>query len=325
MLSRVQQAYFLQSEAIRLMIEQRPSMFIGSSSEGLHLAKAIQANLDQECEITLWSQGLFGLGEGTLESLVAKLDDFDFSTLVLTPDDMVRSRKKTSPSPRDNVLLELGLFIGRLGRRRTFVVYDRTADMKLPSDLAGVTFATFHPHTSQNWQATVGAACTQIERVVRELGPRFRATEVASEPRCLVDIYYHARGLTKDHAHSIAKSLERHGIKSTLMEHDSPSPPDAAFIGSHVTAEDARIVFSLVPYDVKYLFRPDYPESEGGAASGCKIGVGYFSGYNADRRSRRCEPVRISKSQLAELLSRHMTNTEFQCLLHKLTRSYETA
>ena len=45
-------------------------MFIGSSQEGLAIAKAIQANLDYYCETTVWSQGVFGLGGGTLETLV---------------------------------------------------------------------------------------------------------------------------------------------------------------------------------------------------------------------------------------------------------------
>jgi predicted nucleotide-binding protein len=103
------------------MKRQRPKMFIGSSLEGLQIAKAIQANLDQDCETTVWSQGVFGLGEGTLETLVDRLDDFDFASLVLTPDDLIKSRKGSSPTPRDNVLFELGLFIGRLGRKRTLV------------------------------------------------------------------------------------------------------------------------------------------------------------------------------------------------------------
>jgi hypothetical protein len=47
----------------------RPRVFIGSSREGHSVAKALQQNLDYSCEVTIWSQGVFGLGEGTLESL----------------------------------------------------------------------------------------------------------------------------------------------------------------------------------------------------------------------------------------------------------------
>lgn len=293
-------------------------MFIGSSLEGLEIAKAIQANLDHECEITLWSQGVFGLGEGTLEALVEKLGEFDFASLVLTPDDLIKSRKGSSPSPRDNVLLELGLFIGRLGRKRTFIVYDRTASLRLPSDLAGVTSATFQPHLSQNWQAALGAACTQIERAVRGLGIRPHSL---GETSCKAEIYYHNRGFTKEQADSVVKKLHAYGIKSTLLEHAIPDTPDAVFIGSYVRAADARFVLSLLPYEVKYLFRPDYPESAGGDSNGLKIGIGYLSYYSTEDRSPRSQPVRITKGQLAELKNPQKTDTEFQCLLHRITKS----
>ena len=154
------------------MARKRPSVFIGSSSEGLKIAKNLQLLLDHSCEVTIWSQGVFGLSQGTLESLVLALDDFDFAVLVLTPDDMVTSREITGSAPRDNVLFELGLFMGGLGRNRTFLLYDRSEDLKLPSDLAGVTPTTFEPHSSGNLQSALGAASTQIENCIEELGLR---------------------------------------------------------------------------------------------------------------------------------------------------------
>ena len=108
------------------------------------------------------SQGVFGLSEGGLESLVEKADMFDYAILVLTSDDLTESREMTTQSPRDNVIFELGLFMGTLGRLRTFIVYDRTADLKLPSDLAGVTPATYAPPTAGTLQSALGAPSTQI-------------------------------------------------------------------------------------------------------------------------------------------------------------------
>lgn len=156
------------------MPERRPSVFVGSSAEGLPVAEALQLNLDRVCEVVIWSQGVFGLSDGTLESLVETAADYDFAVLVVTPDDMTQSRGRTQQAPRDNVLLELGLFIGILGRKRSIVVYDRTAEIKLPSDLAGVTHAGYQPHSSGNLQASVGAACTQIKAAIIELGLRER-------------------------------------------------------------------------------------------------------------------------------------------------------
>jgi Predicted nucleotide-binding protein containing TIR-like domain len=154
------------------MTQLRSSVFVGSSSEGLDIARNIQALLDNDCEVKLWNQGVFGLTSGTLESLVLALDEFDFAILVLTPDDLTLRRGQGHQSARDNVLFELGLFMGGLGRQRTFIVYDRTTDLKLPSDLAGVTAATFKPHTNGDLRAALGAPTTDILERVRKLGPR---------------------------------------------------------------------------------------------------------------------------------------------------------
>lgn len=47
-----------------------PRIFIGSSVEGLRVAEVIQLALEHVAECTIWSQGVFGLSMGTLESLV---------------------------------------------------------------------------------------------------------------------------------------------------------------------------------------------------------------------------------------------------------------
>ena len=150
----------------------RPLVFIGSSAEGLPLAKGIQQGLEYAAECVIWHQGVFGLSEGTLDSLVNTLDKYDFAILVLTPDDLIVSRAEEQKCPRDNVLLELGMFIGGLGRERTFIVVDRTAKIKLPSDLAGVTTASFAPPEAGTIQSAVGPACTSIENAIKERGKR---------------------------------------------------------------------------------------------------------------------------------------------------------
>jgi predicted nucleotide-binding protein len=121
----------------------RPLVFVGSSSEGRDVADAIQLNLDRDCEVVVWDQGVFGLSQGTLEALVETAEQFDVAILVVTPDDLIESRGTSQQAPRDNVLIEIGLFVGTLGREQTFVVFERNANVKLPSDLAGVTLAGF--------------------------------------------------------------------------------------------------------------------------------------------------------------------------------------
>jgi hypothetical protein len=144
-------------------MQSKPRVFIGSSVEGLSIAEHIQLGLDYHAECTLWSQGVFGLSGGTLESLLRAVKEFDFAVLALTPDDLVQKRSVSRNSPRDNVLFELGLFMGALGRERTYIVHCRDVLIDLPTDLAGVTAASFAKRTDGNLQAALGPVCTQLK------------------------------------------------------------------------------------------------------------------------------------------------------------------
>jgi predicted nucleotide-binding protein len=90
----------------------KPTMFIGSSTTSLRVAKALAEELEGCVEVTVWNEGIFDLNRGVLEDLLKKLDEFDFAILVLAPDDMTESKGDTKQSPRDNVLFECGLFMG---------------------------------------------------------------------------------------------------------------------------------------------------------------------------------------------------------------------
>jgi hypothetical protein len=74
-------------------------------------------------------------------------------------------------APRDNVMFELGLFMGRLSPGRTFAVCSDSPNLKLPSDLAGVTMARFTtPDTAEDLAPALGPACFQLRQVIRDLG-----------------------------------------------------------------------------------------------------------------------------------------------------------
>ena len=166
---------------------QRPAVFVGSSTEGLQIAKAIQRELASAADVTVWSQGVFLPTYSYLESLTKALETADFAVLVLTPDDVTESRGDGTPSPRDNVVFELGLFIGRLGRDRNFFVYDNAKPLKIPSDLLGIAATNFAPRSDGNLQAAVGPACTEINGRLQALGPRtrllkFTPSEMESNP-----------------------------------------------------------------------------------------------------------------------------------------------
>ncbi len=151
----------------------KPSIFIGSSKEGLKIAEQVQYDLRHISEGKVWSQGVFGLSKGNIENLMAEVDKRDFAILILTPDDMVTSRDVIKPAPRDNVLFELGLFMGRLGPKRSFVLFDNSPDLglKILSDLAGITLADYDGGwANRDKDAAIGAACKPIRDVIEREG-----------------------------------------------------------------------------------------------------------------------------------------------------------
>jgi predicted nucleotide-binding protein len=150
------------------MSTKKPRLFVGSSVENLKIAYAVQENLDQDFEVTVWNQSVFELSMSTLEALVAKVRDFDAAVFIFSPDDVAHVRGEPKQVIRDNVIFELGLFIGRLGRERTFIIVPRGTDnLHMPSDLLGITVATYEAvRSDKNWNAALGPACNQIRKAV---------------------------------------------------------------------------------------------------------------------------------------------------------------
>lgn len=119
----------------------KPRIFIGSSSEGLKIAQKVKTYFEKEYECFLWTDGIFKFNENFLETLMKEASLFDFGFLIFTKDDYTESRLVKYNSPRDNIVFEYGLFLGRLGRERAYFIIDE--DVKLPSDLQGITSINF--------------------------------------------------------------------------------------------------------------------------------------------------------------------------------------
>jgi hypothetical protein len=159
--------------------EPRPKLFVGSSSESTDVAYAIQDNLQQDAETTVWAQGVFVLSKTAIDSLARTLAQSDFGAFVFAPDDAVRLRKKTYTAVRDNVVFELGLFIGKLGVERTFIVMPKNmTDLRIPTDLTGVTPGYYDAERDDgNFQAALGPVCGQIRKVIKTLKAVKRPTK----------------------------------------------------------------------------------------------------------------------------------------------------
>lgn len=147
----------------------KPRIFIGSSTEALDIAYAIQENLVHDSNPTVWTQGIFELSNNSLDDLVNALNNFDFGIFVFKPDDITVMRNNKLNSVRDNVIFELGLFIGKLGKKRVFFVLpDSTTNFHLPTDLLGVTPGRYNnQREDKNINAALGPFCNQVRNKLK--------------------------------------------------------------------------------------------------------------------------------------------------------------
>ena len=91
-------------------------------------------------------------GRTVIEKVEAN-SDVGFAVVLLTPDDEGCSKGgKPEPRARQNVLIELGYFIGRLGRERVCAL--KRGEVDIPSDFAGVVWETMD--AGNGWKQALG-------------------------------------------------------------------------------------------------------------------------------------------------------------------------
>ena len=145
----------------------KPRLFIACSKDTLRVANAVHTKLEKDgaAEVTVWDQGIFGLGRYVLEELLETLGNSDFGVFVFAPDDTATIKRQDYATVRDNVLFELGMFVGRLGPERCFVL--------IPKDLLGLTCAVYdQQRVKKEPLAAVASACFDIERAMERASSR---------------------------------------------------------------------------------------------------------------------------------------------------------
>lgn len=158
----------------------KPKVFFGSSSERLAIAKQIRDKLADACdEAVVWDEGVFNQNSSTLDDLLRAALKFDFAVFVFGPDDVVSSRGRQAFTVRDNVLFEFGLFLGQLGRERTFRVVAQAPagargaadEVHVPTDLQGITNLSFNSNAT-NSDAEAGRVAFRIQEQLNKVGVR---------------------------------------------------------------------------------------------------------------------------------------------------------
>jgi len=151
---------------------EKIKVFIISSVEALPVARIVRSAFEHDpFQVELWSDGCFKVANYTIEDLESAVDDADFAVAIAHADDITESRDDRWPAPRDNVIFELGLFMGRLGRARAILMEPRNVDVKLPSDLTGITTIPYRFDGNGNNASLMGPACDRLRQHIEALGP----------------------------------------------------------------------------------------------------------------------------------------------------------
>lgn len=143
----------------------KPNLFIASSVEGLPVAQAVELGLYHQFNTTIWTNGVFNLSSTALEDLLKQLESTDFAIFIFSPDDVSTIRKNEYSVARDNVIFELGLYTGKLGRKNIFILTPSPlpSNFHRPSDLAGVNFGEYDSFRQDNLQAAVSPFVSQLK------------------------------------------------------------------------------------------------------------------------------------------------------------------
>ena len=75
--------------------------------------------------------------------------DCSFAFVLMTPDDLTNRIESNEGKwrARQNVIMELGWFMARLGRERVVIVYQK--ELEIPSDILGVVYLRFVKHVDE--------------------------------------------------------------------------------------------------------------------------------------------------------------------------------
>lgn len=81
-------------------------------------------------------------------TIIEKFNDYSkvgFAVVLLSADDVARAKDDADDSyrARQNVIFELGFFLGRLGRARVAAIFRPHANFEMPSDYSGVLFIEY--------------------------------------------------------------------------------------------------------------------------------------------------------------------------------------
>ena len=130
----------LSDESLRIRPKNPvPKLFVSSLPEGVSITRNIQNILaHDDIIVTVSSDNIFGAPRSAINSFLDEAGQSDFCALALTNDDQVINRGNVQSMVRDSIVLKIGLFMGTVGRKRTFLIMPKQLDINIPIELLGL-------------------------------------------------------------------------------------------------------------------------------------------------------------------------------------------
>ena len=188
------------------MTDLKPKIFIGSSKAGIAIAQKIKSHLSLIGDCFIWNEtNVWELNRSTFENLLRIVSYFDFGVFVASADDLTLTNNEIVIEPRDNVILEMALFCGAMGRDKSFLLVED--GIKLPSDFNGI----YMPRFKNIDDSSIKTACDEYANKIEE---HYRLGHLSLYPTTALAIGYYKNfiaGLVESAQE--AEVLEIDGVK----------------------------------------------------------------------------------------------------------------
>jgi len=142
--------------------KQRSRVFLVHGHD--HAASYQVQNFLREVNLEVIVLKDIGGGSKTIIEKFERYSNVEFAVVVLTPDDKggtaATGHEEQKYRARQNVIFELGFFVGKLGRNKVIAL--RASDVEIPSDYSGVEYITLDPNGGWRWSLARELQIAQI-------------------------------------------------------------------------------------------------------------------------------------------------------------------
>lgn len=213
-------------------MSNKPTVFIASSVEAISIAEAVNIKMEYDAQVKQWDNA-FDLSSVTINKLLSRAKETDYGIFVFHRDDRTTIRENEYSSVRDNVLFELGLFIGALGIEKCFILIPKSteATFRIPTDLAGVTTTTYDDSLEDMVDA-VTTSCAKIKQAIKKQEQAKKPSE--SQDESVVKLLQQQLQISQSKIWSMGHDIERNkdeyiqlleSIKSLFFSVAKPATP----------------------------------------------------------------------------------------------------